>query len=77
VHYNVGSKEDDLFYSTWADEGGSGQPLVFVLCKGWRAPRAWELALLGGYQVLLSVGCSTAVATQLLEVLWCYRVLPR
>uniref|UniRef100_A0A383VCY1 peptidylprolyl isomerase n=1 Tax=Tetradesmus obliquus TaxID=3088 RepID=A0A383VCY1_TETOB len=47
VHYSVSSAEDDLFYSTWADEGGSGQPLAFVLCKGWRAPRAWELALLG------------------------------
>ncbi|KAF6261061.1 hypothetical protein COO60DRAFT_1637104 [Scenedesmus sp. NREL 46B-D3] len=37
VHYSVSSEEDDLFYSTWADEGA----------VGWRAPRAWELALLG------------------------------
>jgi hypothetical protein len=52
VHYSVSSVEDDLFYSTWADEGGSGQPLAFVLCKGWRAPRAWELALLGELNIV-------------------------
>lgn len=47
VHFSIHSSEDDLLYSTWADEGGSGQPLAFVVGKGsWRAPRAWELAVL-------------------------------
>jgi hypothetical protein len=47
VHYSVLDAENDLLYTTWAEEGGSGQPLAFVLGKGCRAPRAWELAVLG------------------------------
>lgn len=47
VHYSVLNAESDLLYTTWAEEGGSGQPLAFVLGKGSRAPRAWELSLLG------------------------------
>jgi hypothetical protein len=51
VHYSVLNAENDLLYTTWAEEGGSGQPLAFVLGKGSRAPRAWELSLLGeGYK---------------------------
>lgn len=46
VHYSVLNAENDLLYTTWAEEGGN-QPLAFVLGKGSRAPRAWELSLLG------------------------------
>lgn len=35
----------EVLWSTRADEGGSGQPLVFALEKGVRPPRAWEVAL--------------------------------
>lgn len=41
------SLDEDLLYSTHAEDGGSGQPVAFVLRKGARAPRAWELALQG------------------------------
>jgi hypothetical protein len=47
VHYSVLNEDGDVLYSTWAEEGGSGQPLAFVLGKGCRAPRAWELAVAG------------------------------
>eukprot|EP00879_Flechtneria_rotunda_P002973 GHRR01003190.1.p1 GENE.GHRR01003190.1~~GHRR01003190.1.p1 ORF type:complete len:634 (+),score=228.22 GHRR01003190.1:2740-4641(+) len=47
VHYSVCNAEGDLLYSTQAGDGGSGQPLAFLLEKGQRAPRAWELALQG------------------------------
>lgn len=47
VHCSILSVENDLLYTTWAEEGGSGQPLAFVVGKGCRAPRAWELAVLG------------------------------
>lgn len=33
--------------TTRADEGGSGVPLLFVIGKGKRAPRGWELAVEG------------------------------
>lgn len=47
VHFSILDAENDLLYTTWAEEGGSGQPLAFVVGKGCRAPRAWELAVLG------------------------------
>lgn len=47
VHFSVLNIDGDLLYTTWAEQGGSGQPLAFVLGKGCRAPRAWELAILG------------------------------
>jgi hypothetical protein len=50
VHFSVINGDDDLLYTTWAEEGGSGQPLAFVIGKGSRAPRAWELAVLGEEQ---------------------------
>lgn len=56
VHFSVINADDDLLYTSWAEEGGSGQPLAFVIGKGSRAPRAWELAVLGkqqGSQLLL------------------------
>jgi hypothetical protein len=50
VHFSVINADDDLLFTTWAEEGGSGQPLAFVIGKGSRAPRAWELAVLGKEQ---------------------------
>lgn len=47
VHFSILDAENDLLYTTWAEEGGSGQTLAFVVGKGCRAPRAWELAVLG------------------------------
>lgn len=46
VHVAVRERKRVL-ETTRADEGGSGVPRAFVLGKGRRAPRAWELALLG------------------------------
>jgi hypothetical protein len=47
VHCSILSADNDLLFTTWAEEGGSGQPLAFVVGKGCRAPRALELAVLG------------------------------
>lgn len=46
VHYNVKTAEGRMLQSTWQAEGGAGLPLPFVIGKGRRAPRAWEIALL-------------------------------
>ena len=46
MHVAVRERERVL-QTTRADEGGSGVPRALVLGKGRRAPRAWELALLG------------------------------
>ena len=46
VHVAVRESERVL-QTTRADEGGLGVPRAFVLGKGRRVPRAWELALLG------------------------------
>jgi hypothetical protein len=47
VHVSISKEadEDDLLWSTKAEEGGSGGPLAFLMEKGARAPRAWEIAL--------------------------------
>jgi len=50
VHFSVLSLDNDVLYTTSASDGGSGQPLAFVLGKGCRAPRAWELAVAGEQQ---------------------------
>lgn len=50
VHFSVLSLDNDVLYTTSASDGGSGQPLAFVLAKGCRAPRAWELAVAGKQQ---------------------------
>ncbi|KAI8469652.1 MAG: hypothetical protein J3K34DRAFT_512676 [Monoraphidium minutum] len=47
IHFSVRSAAGALLYSTRGIEGGSGQPLAFMIGKGRRAPRGWELALLG------------------------------
>jgi hypothetical protein len=60
VHYSVAAPEEGesdppLIYSTFSDEGGAGQALAFKIGKGWRPPRAWELALLGVWGVCVCV----------------------
>jgi hypothetical protein len=47
VHYSIRNVEDELLYSTRSDEGGSGQAFAFVMEKGLRVPRGWELVLRG------------------------------
>jgi hypothetical protein len=48
VHASVRSAETNaLLHSTRREEGGGGFPVAFLLGKGRRAPRSWELALLG------------------------------
>jgi len=46
VHYHVKSADGQLLESTWQAEGGAGLPLPFIIGKGRRVPRAWEIALL-------------------------------
>ncbi|KAL3145165.1 hypothetical protein ABBQ38_001764 [Trebouxia sp. C0009 RCD-2024] len=45
IHVAVKSASGKLLESTRKEQGGSGRPLAFVLGKGIRAPRGWELAL--------------------------------
>ncbi len=61
MHVSVGPADDpeDVLYSTRAEAGGSGQPLAFLLQKGARAPRAWEIALSGKYLAALSFQCTS------------------
>lgn len=47
VHYSVATKSGNIVQSTRIEEGGNGIPLAFVIGKGWRVPRGWEIALLG------------------------------
>lgn len=47
VHVTVRTEDDDIVYSTRSEHGGNGQALAFVLEKGKRAPRGWEIVLKG------------------------------
>eukprot|EP00798_Chlamydomonas_sp_ICE-L_P005152 gene5152-34966_t len=47
VHFSVIEGDDDILYSTRAEDGGTGHPLAFIMEKGRRAPRGWEIALGG------------------------------
>jgi hypothetical protein len=57
VHINISIRgsDDDLLHSTYSTEGGSGQAFAFILERGCRGPRAWEVALKGGAQLTLAV----------------------
>lgn len=46
MHYNVKTADGQLLQSTWQSEGGAGLPLPFIISRGRRVPRAWEIALL-------------------------------
>lgn len=47
VQYSIRTADDDLLYSTRSDEGGPGEAFAFLLEKGVRVPRAWEIAVKG------------------------------
>lgn len=51
MHYSIKSSDSgadaEVLFSTRSSEGGAGAPLAFMLEKGVRAPRAWEIALAG------------------------------
>ena len=58
VHIQLSVKTADgrkVLDTTRADEGGSGIPKVFVLGKGRRAPRGWELAVEGAGILLVAL----------------------
>jgi len=45
VHVTVRTDDQQVCFSTHASEGGNGQPIAFMIEKGQRAPRAWEIAV--------------------------------
>ncbi len=47
LHVSISDTEDDQLWSTLAAEEGSGSPLAFLLEKGVRVPRGWEIAVKG------------------------------
>eukprot|EP00198_Chlamydomonas_reinhardtii_P000593 XP_001689928.1 peptidyl-prolyl cis-trans isomerase, FKBP-type [Chlamydomonas reinhardtii] len=47
IQYSIRDLEDDLLYSTRSEEGGSGQAYAFLLERGVRVPRGWEIAIQG------------------------------
>ncbi len=50
VHVVTRSPDGQNLWSTREQFGGSGLPLAFVMGKGRRVPRGWELALYGEVQ---------------------------
>ena len=50
VHVVTRSPDGHNLWSTREQYGGSGLPLAFVMGKGRRVPRGWELALYGEVQ---------------------------
>ncbi|GBF92152.1 peptidyl-prolyl cis-trans isomerase [Raphidocelis subcapitata] len=59
VHVTVKAASGAALFSTRAADGGAGHPIAFLLGKGRRAPRGWELALLAmrrGGRKLVRVG---------------------
>ena len=47
VHLTVTRQSGEVLETTRPDQEGSGVPVPFVLGKGRRAPRGWELAVSG------------------------------
>ena len=45
LHYAVKTPDDEILYSTFSADDGSGIPQPFVLGKGMRMPRGWEIGL--------------------------------
>eukprot|EP00884_Botryococcus_braunii_P003072 jgi/Botrbrau1/12766/Bobra.0238s0005.1 len=45
-HLSIKTEDGDVLQTTRLDEDGSGVPCAFVIGKGLRAPRGWELALM-------------------------------
>lgn len=50
IQYSIRDLEDDLLYSTRSEEGGSGQAYAFLLERGVRVPRGWEIAIQGAWR---------------------------
>lgn len=70
INISIRSSDDDLLHSTYSTEGGSGQAFAFILEKGCRGPRAWEVALKGGVQFSAvhnhkCIGCRCSVGPSL------------
>ncbi len=51
-HLSIKTEDGAVLETTRLEEGGSGVPRAFVIGKGLRAPRGWELTLLGMSLVL-------------------------
>ncbi|GFR52572.1 hypothetical protein Agub_g15164 [Astrephomene gubernaculifera] len=45
IHYSIRDTQDELLFSTRSEEGGAGQAFAFLLEKGVRVPRGWEIAI--------------------------------
>ncbi|KAG2493708.1 hypothetical protein HYH03_008222 [Edaphochlamys debaryana] len=45
IQYSIRDLEDELLYTTRSEEGGSGQAFAFLMEKGVRVPRGWEVAI--------------------------------
>ena len=54
VHVVARSPDGQNLWGTREQHGGSGLPLAFVMGKGRRVPRGWELALYGEVQTCRS-----------------------
>lgn len=51
IQYSIRDLEDDLLYTTRSEEGGSGQAFAFLVEKGVRVPRSWEIAIKGAMRM--------------------------
>ncbi len=51
IQYSIRDLEDDLLYTTRSEEGGSGQAFAFLVEKGVRVPRSWEIAIKGALRM--------------------------
>ena len=47
IHLSVARESGEVLQTTRPEQEGSGIPVPFVLGKGRRAPRGWELAVAG------------------------------
>lgn len=45
LHYTVRGLDETVYCSTRSEAGGRGVPQPFVLGKGMRMPRGWEIGL--------------------------------
>jgi hypothetical protein len=65
VFFRLSIKTEDgaVLETTRLEEGGSGVPRAFVIGKGLRAPRGWELTLLGMSLVLHVISMGFRVHT--------------
>lgn len=57
VYFHLSLKKNDgeVVQTSRLEEGGSGVPQAFILGKGKRLPRGWEIAIQGRHQLLASI----------------------